>query len=156
METQQKKIDLGRVAEITLSYRSAVKASERPKVTCSRQVAEVLRVSWDLDTLCFVEQFMVLLLNRANRVLGCVVISSGGTAGTVVDVKLVFAAAIKANASSIILSHNHPSGNTLPSEQDRRLTKRIVEAGKLLDIPILDHVILTEEAYYSFADEGIL
>jgi DNA repair protein RadC len=69
---------------------------------------------------------------------------------------LVFAAAIKANASSIILSHNHPSGNLMPSEQDKRLTQRMVEAGRLLDIPVIEHIIITEEGYFSFADEGIL
>ncbi|MEP1088659.1 MAG: JAB domain-containing protein, partial [Algoriphagus sp.] len=88
--------------------------------------------------------------------LGIVNISSGGTAGTVVDVKLVYAAAIKANSSSVILAHCHPSGNLLPSEQDKRLTQRIKKAGEILDIPVLDHLIMTAEGYYSFADEGEL
>jgi DNA repair protein RadC len=156
MKTQEKKIDLATVAEITLSYNSIVKASQRPKVCTARQVYEVLYNSWDKGSLGFVEHFKVMLLSRANRVLGLTLISSGGTAGTVVDVKLVFAAAIKANASSIILSHNHPSGNLMPSEQDKRLTQRMVEAGRLLDIPVIEHIIITEEGYFSFADEGIL
>jgi DNA repair protein RadC len=155
METQERKIDLATVAEITLSYNSKVKASQRPKVCTSRQVYEVFYNSWDKGSLGFVEHFKVMLLSRANRVLGLTLISSGGTAGTVVDVKLVFAAAIKANASSIILSHN-PSGNLMPSEQDKRLTQRIVQGGIILDIPVIEHIIITEEGYFSFADEGIL
>ncbi|MBN7815133.1 JAB domain-containing protein [Algoriphagus pacificus] len=156
METSERKIDLGIVAEIQLSYSNTVKASQRPKVTCSRQVYEVLVESWDKGSLDFVEHFKVMLLNRANRVLGMVTISAGGTAGTVVDIKLILATAIKANASSMILSHNHPSGNLMPSEQDKRLTNRVKDAGKLLDIPVLDHVIVTSEGYFSFADEGVL
>jgi len=97
-----------------------------------------------------------LLLSRVNRVLGNCFISSGGISGTVVDAKVVFATALKANASSMIVAHNHPSGNLIPSEQDRRLTKRLTEIGRALDLPLLDHVIVTNEGYYSFADEGVL
>ena len=156
METLERKIDLYEVAEIKLSYCGEVKASQRPKVTCSRQVFEVFSQIWEEDRIEFVEDFKVMLLSRANRVLGIVNISSGGTAGTVVDVKLVFAAAIKANCQCIVISHNHPSGNLMPSEQDKRLTSRIKEAGRILDIPVLDHLIVTSEGYYSFADEGEL
>lgn len=82
--------------------------------------------------------------------------SSRGTAGTVVDVKLVLASALKSNSSSMILAHNHPVGNLMPSEQDKRLTARIKETGKIMDIPVLDHLIVTSEGYFSFADEGAL
>lgn len=156
METQGRKIDVYEVAEIKLSYSAKVKASQRPKVDCSRQVFEVFAQSWDEDRIEFVEDFKVMLLSRANRVLGIVNISSGGTAGTVVDVKLVLAAALKSASSSMILAHNHPSGNLVPSEQDKRLTARIKDAGRILDIPVLDHLIVTTEGYYSFADEGAL
>ncbi|WP_339880981.1 JAB domain-containing protein [uncultured Algoriphagus sp.] len=156
METQERKIDLFEVAEIKLSYSAKVKSSLRPRVESSRQVYEVFAQAWDEERIEFVEDFKVMLLSRANRVLGIVTISSGGTAGTVVDVKLVYAAAIKANASSVILAHNHPSGNLIPSEQDKRLTQRIKQAGNILDIPVLDHMIMTVEGYYSFADEGEL
>lgn len=156
MDTLERKIDLLDVAEIKLSYTANVKSSLRPKVESSRQVYEVFANNWDKDRIEFVEDFKVMLLSRANRVLGIVIISSGGTAGTVVDVKLVFAAAIKANSSSIILAHNHPSGNLRPSEQDRRLTQRMKQAGTIMDIPVLDHMIITAEGYYSFADEGEL
>lgn len=156
METSERKIDLYEVAEINLSYSAKIKSSQRPKVDCSRQVYEVFAKAWDQDRIEFVEDFKVMLLSRANRVLGIVTISSGGTAGTVVDIKLVYAAAIKSNSSSVIIAHNHPSGNLRPSEQDKRLTQRIKQAGNLLDIPVLDHVIMTTEGYYSFADEGEL
>ena len=88
--------------------------------------------------------------------IGVVDISAGGTAGTYVDAKLIFAAALKSNCQSIILAHNHPSGFLAPSIQDERLTERLVQVGRLLDLPILDHIILTSEGYYSFADEGKL
>jgi DNA repair protein RadC len=103
----------------------------------------------------------MLLLNRANKVLGIFEVSSGSATGTVADPKLVFAAAIKTNACGIILAHyvkahNHPSGNLQPSQADIDLTRRMKEGGKLLEIQLLDHVILTSEGYYSFADEGLL
>jgi DNA repair protein RadC len=84
------------------------------------------------------------------------IISRGGISGTVADPKLIFAAALKASASSIILAHNHPSGSLKPSEADIRLTKKLKEGGLYLEIPVLDHIILSKEGYYSFADEGLL
>ena len=102
------------------------------------------------------EEFWVLFLNRANRVTGKQQISSGGMAGTVVDPKLVFKSALDAKASGIILCHNHPSGNTKPSQQDIDLTKKMVSAGKVLEISVLDHLIVTQQSFYSFADEGQL
>ena len=97
-----------------------------------------------------------MLLNRANKVLGFSKISSGGTSGTLVDVKIIFQIALKSNASSIILGHNHPSGNLKPSDADIRITRTIKEAGKMMEIPLVDHLILTDENYYSFADEGMI
>jgi DNA repair protein RadC len=143
------------VAEITLSYHGRISKSA-PKILCSSDAAETFRCQWDEGTLGFVEEFKVMLLNRGNRVLGIVQISRGGIAGTVADPKLIFAAALKSAASSIILSHNHPSGNLTPSQADIQLTGKLREAGKFLDLPVLDHVILTQESYYSFADEGLL
>lgn len=156
MEALNQVKDLYQVAEITLGYHPKVKSNQRPKVGCSRQVYEVLYEFWDKDTLELAEHFQVMLLNRANRVLGICTVSKGGTAGTVVDAKLVFATALKGAAQSIIISHNHPSGNLLPSEQDKRLTANLVKIGSALDLPVLDHVIVTTEGYYSFADEGEL
>lgn len=116
----------------------------------------MLKESWDTGKIEFVEQFKVLLLNRANRVLGIYEVSTGGVSGTVANPKLIFAAALKACASGIILSHNHPSGNLKPSAADLQLTRKIKQGGELLDIAVLDHIILTSESYYSLADEGLL
>lgn len=102
------------------------------------------------------EKFKCMFLNRANRVLGIYELSTGGISGTVADSRLVFAAALKINSSKIIISHNHPSGNLKPSKEDENLTARLKEGGRLLDIPILDHLIITREGYFSFADEGLL
>lgn len=152
----QTSIDYAKVAEIRLTYLSKVKASERRKITSSQDCYQVLLDCWNRSCLEFVEEFKVLLLNRANKVLGIVPISKGGVAGTVADPKLIFVAALKANASSLILAHNHPSGNEKPSQADIQLTQKIKEGGKFLDLPVLDHLIITSEGYYSFADEGVL
>ena len=144
------------VAEIQLSYKPAMKASERPKIASPREAVEILRTHWDEGKIELLEQFKLLLTNRANKVLGLFNVSSGGISGVEVDPRLVFVAALKAGASGMILAHNHPSGNLEPSQPDRDLTKKMSQGCKLLDIVVLDHVILTAEGYFSFADEGIL
>lgn len=144
------------VAEIQLAYKSTVTPSQRPKITGSKDAYHVLNESWNPSTIELFEQFKVLLLNRANKVLGIYELSNGGISGTVADPKLIFVAALKGGASGIILSHNHPSGNLMPSQADIDLTKKIKEGGRLLEIQLLDHIILTTESYYSFTDEGIL
>jgi DNA repair protein RadC len=152
MKTQQTTI-----AEVQLIYKSKVKASERKKITCSRDAYEIFIENWNPDIIEFVEEFKILLMNRSNAVLGILEISKGGISGTVTDVRVVYLAAIKANASGIICAHNHPSGNLNPSESDTRLTQKLKEAGNLMDIQLLDHLILTtEDSYYSFADNGLL
>jgi DNA repair protein RadC len=102
------------------------------------------------------EEFWILFLNRANNIISKKQISSGGMAGTVVDPKIIFKAALDEKASSIILCHNHPSGNLQPSEEDKKLTKRITEAGKFLEIAVLDHIIVAHSGFFSFADEGLM
>jgi len=102
------------------------------------------------------EEFWIILLSRANNVISQHLISKGGQAGTVADPKIIFKAAIENNAASIILSHNHPSGNLKPSQADINLTRKLREAGILLDIAVLDHVIFTNNFYFSFADEGLI
>lgn len=144
------------VAEIQLSYKSYVKPSERAVIKTSRDAYNVLLQTWDGNKLEFVEQFKVMLLNRANKVLGVLEVSTGSTTATIADPKIIFAAAIKANASGIIIAHNHPSGNLSPSQPDIDLTRKVKEGGKILEVQLLDHVIITTESYYSFADEGIL
>jgi DNA repair protein RadC len=118
---------------------------------------EYLSTAYDESTIGLYEEFMVLLLNRANRVMGCLKLSKGGLTGTVVDLRILYGTALKAMASSIIVAHNHPSNNLVPSQEDRDLTRKIKDAGKLLDIHLLDHLILgTDDNFTSFANEGWL
>jgi DNA repair protein RadC len=156
MESIMNLQSLNQIAEVELIYKTKIKASERPQVKTSRDAADLLKQIWDENKIDFVEQFKVLFLNKANKVLGVFEVSTGGVTGTVADPKLIFVAALKANACSIIISHNHPSGNLKPSEPDERLTEKIKQAGQLLDIKLIDHIIVTSEGYYSFADEGLI
>lgn len=144
------------VSEVKLTYKLKQKASELPTLNTSNDAYCVLNTNWDKGLIEFLEQFKIILLNRANRVLGIAEISLGGISGTVADPKIIFATALKACASSIILVHNHPSGNLKPSASDIDLTNKIKEGGRLLDIAVLDHIIITSEGYYSFADEGLI
>jgi DNA repair protein RadC len=144
------------VSEIQLVYKPVIRPSQRLKISQASEVYKMLLNSWDMDSIDIVEQFKIVLLNRANKVLGVSLISSGGLSGTVVDLKVVFAIALKGGATSLVLSHNHPSGNLKPSGADIAITKRIKDAGRILDIEVVDHLIVTSEAYYSFAEEGIL
>ncbi|MFN4145828.1 MAG: RadC family protein [Runella sp.] len=125
----------------------------RPKITSSRDAyLQIQSYLLDLPH----EEFWLLLLNRANEVIRPVQVSQGGVSGTVADPKIIFKMAIEHLASAIILVHNHPSGNLRPSEADKDLTRRLTAAGKLLEIPVLDHLIFTDGGYFSFADEGLL
>jgi len=140
------------IREIKLSY--SKNGLENIKITDSDSAYKVLLDNWDMDTIELQEEFKVLLLNRANHVLGIYPLSKGGVSGTVVDVKLLLASAIKANASGIIIAHNHPSGNLKPSENDTRLTRKIKEASKFCDLNLLDHLIVTKDGFYSFSDNA--
>lgn len=133
--------------------RKDIVREERPKITLSQDVFDLLKPHLtDLSH----EEFWVVYLNRANRVIRKQQISLGGVAGTIADPKIILKTAIEELASGIVLAHNHPSGNLSPSQADIDLTKKIKEAGKLLEIQVLDHVIFGLSKYYSFADEGIL
>jgi len=143
-------------AEILLTYKSNVKPSLRPKITRSEDAYQVFKETWDTSKLEFVEQFKTMFINRANKVLGILEVSTGGISGTVADPRIIFAAAIKCNASGIIVAHNHPSGNLTASQDDINLTKKLKEGGKFLEVQLLDHIILTTEGYLSFADEGLI
>lgn len=143
------------VKELKPVYRGTGQFVTDHKMTQSKEVADYLRANvFDPDLIEYREEFVVLHLNRNNRIIGFQKISSGGISGTVADAKMIFSGALMAGASHIILSHNHPSGNTKPSEADLSMTRKIKDGGKLLDIDVLDHVILTYDQYYSFADGG--
>lgn len=145
------------VTEVKMVYFNKVRAADRPQIRSSFDAYEVLAANWDEGTINLFEEFYILLLDRSNRVMGRYLVSQGGIAGTVVDAKIVFAAALKGRASSIILAHNHPSGNLRASQADIDLTKKLIKGGEVLDICVLDHLILSPEGgYYSFADEGIM
>lgn len=107
-------------------------------------------------TICYKEYFKVLFLNQDNQVLGYTLISEGGITETCADVRLIMQAALLTNSVALILVHNHPSGNLKPSRQDMEITKQVRDAAQLMRIKVLDHIILTDTEYYSFADEGIL
>jgi len=134
--------------------RQASSTLERPLIRCSRDAYNILApLVMDLSH----EEFWVLPLNRANKVMGKIHISSGGLSGTVVDTKKLFQKALEFDrVNALVLCHNHPSGNLSPSESDLELTKKIIEGGKLLDIKILDHLIISGTNYLSFADESYL
>ena len=143
MESVMNFSSLYQVSEIELVYKTKIKVSERPKIKSSSDAYEIFKQSWDDNKIEFVEQFKVMLLNRANKVLGIYEVSTGGISGTVADIRLIFAATLKTNSSSLILAHNHPSSNTKPSDADIQLTRKIKEAGKLMDIKVEAPIKLT-------------
>ena len=145
-----------RVAEVELVYKTSIKASERPKISSVKDCYELLKKLWNENSIEMQEEFKVLLLNRGNKVIGVYEVSAGGITGTVADPRLILAAAIKSLSVSIILSHNHPSGNLKPSRADEDLTQKIKVAASYHDIRVVDHFIITSEGYYSFANEGVL
>jgi len=145
-----------KLAEIKVSYSTTIKKEDRITVRSSSDSYEIFWRTWSKTTIEYYEEFKVLYLNRANQVLGIHRISQGGVAGTVVDAKIVLGTALKVCASSIIMAHNHPSSNLKPSEADKQLTNKIKDGGKVVDITVLDHLIITPFGYFSFADEGLL
>lgn len=125
---------------------------ELTKITSSKAVFEVMQpIIGELPH----EEFWVMFLNNSNKILFKTQLSKGGMTGTVIDIRLVFKVALEQNATAIILTHNHPSGKLQPSDADIQMTKKIKSAGQQLDIPVLDHIIITERGYFSFVDEGI-
>lgn len=147
--------NLFKIQEVEIFYKNVTPISKRPKIQSSRSVHELLKNVIG-DYMEYKEFFYVVLLNNSNHVLGISKISEGGITGTLVDIRILFQTALKSHAVAIILAHNHPSGTLKPSQADIQLTKKIVEGGKTLDIKVLDHVILTKENFFSFADECIL
>lgn len=156
MENETSKPVWYELAEVELVYKNKVRLSQRPQITNSSDISKVLLQAWDKGKIDLVEQFKVIFLNRSNKIIGIMDTSSGGITGTVADPRIILAAALKCCAVSIVLAHNHPSGSLKPSRADEELTLKIKEAAKWHDMAVLDHIIITSEGYYSFADEGIL
>jgi len=142
------------VAALELGRRRRLeKALEIPKITSSKAVFELMQpLIGDLSH----EEFWVVFLNNSNKVLVKQQMSKGGLTGTLVDTRLIYKRAIEVSATGIILCHNHPSEKLQPSQSDKDITHKIKEAGKVMDVAVLDHLIITEKTYFSFADEGML
>lgn len=142
------------IAEIELVYKPSI--SNKPVISSSLDAYKVLIDFYPKDTILLQEHFLVAYLNRFNRVLGVMHLSTGGITGTIADIRLIFGTALKAAASGIIISHNHPSGNLKISERDKDTTTKIRDAGDMLDIKLLDHIIVGHDGqYFSFSDEGL-
>ncbi|WP_375181260.1 JAB domain-containing protein [Chryseobacterium sp.] len=140
--------------EIKLSY--SRKGNCERSISSSRDAVEIFREHFDADELDYRESFFALYLNQANKVLGIKKISESGISSTLVDVRIVMQTALLCNASGIIVAHNHPSGNLNPSSSDIKMTAQIKEASKMMNMTLLDHVILTSDSHYSFADDGMI
>ena len=143
-----------KIGEVKLSYKPKYKRQQ--KVTYSEDCYKYMLSTYKKGTICYKEYFKVLILNQANQILGYTLISEGGITETCADVRLIMQAALLTNSVALILAHNHPSGNLKPSPEDIRLTKQVREASNFMRIKILDHIILSDTEYYSFADEGML
>lgn len=141
------------VAALELGRRRRIeKTVELVKIVSSKMVFEIMQpIIGELPH----EEFWMLFLNNSNKVISKSKLSTGGITGTIVDVRLVFKLALESSATSLILCHNHPSGNLRPSDADKEITKKLKAAGNVLDVKVLDHLIITETKYYSFVDEGI-
>lgn len=142
------------VAAMELGRRRLLQESlEMPTIKSSNDAYQLLSpMMGDLPH----EEFWIVMLNRANKIITRYNVSKGGLTGTVIDVRLILKKALEVYAASMIISHNHPSGNLSPSDADIKITKKIKEAGQIMDIPVLDHIIVTDNGYFSFADEGLL
>ena len=147
-------MNLPQVAEIKISYHPD--KAEKPVMKSSIDAFNFFKGFFMGETISLQEQFAAMYLNRANKVLGVTILSKGGVTGTVVDIRLLLSIALKCAAVSILLCHNHPSGNLKPSKAGEEITNRIKQAAALFDIILRDHLIITSNSYYSFADEGLL
>ena len=139
-----------------IKYTHSVPLLNRPKITNPQDSYKIILPLFNQDMLNIREEAVAIYLNRRNRVIGGLKLSSGGISGTVVDIKLLLSVALKCLASGIILAHNHPSGELSPSKSDLAVTEQLKQAAKLIDISLLDHLILGHNSYYSFADEGLI
>lgn len=147
---------LYRVNEVEIVYKNKIPFEDRIQITSSSTAYDILRQSWDDNRIELVEQFKILLLDRRHTCLGVSDIATGGITGCLVDPRIIFATALKTRASSLILAHNHPSGTLKPSEADLDLTRKLMQGGKLLEISVIDHLIVTPHHYCSLADDGLM
>jgi len=148
---------LSRIAEIEIIYNPPFRIPDCPLATSSSELYLVLKDNWNLNQISLREEFKIVLLSTDLRILGISTIASGGRSTVAIDSKLIFSTALLSNSRGIVLAHNHPSGNLAPSQSDINLTDKIKQGGKLLDIEVFDHIIITKDnGYYSFADEGML
>jgi DNA repair protein RadC len=144
------------ITEITVTFNPNVPNSHKPIITKSQQVYELFLAQWNPNTIELYEEFKVMYLNRANRLLGICDLSKGGMTNTVADPRIILGIAVKVLATVIILAHNHPGGTLRPSAADEAITKKIIEAARVHEIAVHDHIIISPDGYFSFADEGLL
>ena len=142
------------VSEIQVSYSPNLLVDM--SIKNSKKSFELILNEWELETLQMQEEVKILLLNRSNKVLGIYSLAKGGLTSCIVDVRIILSIALKTLATGIILVHNHPSGNLKPSKADLDITKKLKNSCDLLDISLLDHLIITKDNYFSFADEGLI
>lgn len=149
---------LNNISEIEVVYKRKpnCKMSERPVIVSSKDAYQIFNHYWNQDRIGLLEEFKVLFVNRAMRALQLFNVSQGGLTGTVADLRIILAAALKLGAYGMFLAHNHPSCNLAPSTADREVTLKLKEAAKYHDIKVLDHLILSAEGYFSFTDDGLL
>ena len=147
---------LFQITQVELIYRNKVKPEDRLKARDSRDAFNIFIEAWDLNRIDLLEEFKIMLLDRSSACIGVSDISIGGVSETTADSKIIWATALTGRASQIILAHNHPSGNLIPSRADIEVTEKFCKAARLLDIRVKDHLIITPLKYYSMADEGYI
>ena len=157
LKAVQGTLQFSSVSEISLRY--TIKIKPEAAIRCSKDAFDIFKEKYEALSIDMQEYFFLMLLNKSNKVLGIIKLSEGGVAGTVVDIRYIAALSVMTLSSSVVLCHNHPSGNIKPSQADIDLTRKVKEGLKLLDVALIDHLILPGSltwGYYSFADDGLL
>lgn len=150
-----KKNNLFELAEISVVYKNKIRAKDKIQVSSSNDIYKLMKPVFK-DVINHHEEFYIVLLNTGNYVLGISKIAQGGISSTTIDTRIIFQTALKTNSVKIAMVHNHPSTSLNPSHLDKSFTDKMVEAGKLMDIAVVDHVILSTDGYFSFCDRGLL
>jgi DNA repair protein RadC len=149
-------LSLYKVAEIEITYRNPIPYHERIRINSSHVAYDIFRQCWDDNRIELLEEFKMLLIDNQSRCIGIADIATGGTSACIADPKIIFATALKAKAGGLILAHNHPSGGLIASRADHELNEKIVQGGRLLEIVVLDHLIITPHGYKSLSNEGFM